>query len=153
MQIVNTRHPIVYDNIMSHLNKRDFFGFPANSVITVNHALVMGAGSAKAFRDRFPNLDVMIAVETKGDRFFHFATIKYQDYNLFAIQTKVHWKDKTAIKLLKDSLKHLEIFAAQHKHIKFHMPIPGVGHGGLSREQVFPILDSLHINNLILYDL
>jgi hypothetical protein len=153
MPTSSSRHPIVHDNILNHLNERDYFGFTANSVITSHYALVMGAGNAKAFKDRFPNLDVLLAVEIDNDRFFHFATTKYQNYHIFALQTKVHWKDRTPIKLLKDSLRHLELFAAQNKHLKFHLPTPGIGYGGLSCKQVYPLLDALHLDNLILYEI
>jgi hypothetical protein len=150
------RHPIVHGNIINHLNPIDYFGFPANSELKTNGALVMGAGAAKTFRDHFPGLDLQLGKEVSKITHhihYHFISLKFKEYNIFALQTKISWKDISDLQLVKNSLTHLDVFATQHKHLKFHMPIPAIGLGGRVKEEIYPFLDALHLNNLILYEL
>jgi hypothetical protein len=147
-----SKHPIIRDNILNYLNNEDYFGFTANAIIR-QERLVMGAGNAKAFRDYMPNLDLAIAEEIqKLDNPYYLAIVRYLTYNIFAFQTKTHYLNKTPISLVVGSLNKLEEFANNHKHTFFHLPIPGIGYGGLTKNMVIPLLNNVNLNNLILYE-
>ena len=157
------RHPLLNhkfhlrkDNLLHYLNTTDYFGFPANAVITENNKLVMGAGAALAFKLQFPDLDTILGCEIQqhiNHHHYYVIFTKYLNYNLFAFQTKTHHQNKSSISLITNSLKHLAFFALQHKEISFHMPTPGIGCGGLSREEVYPLINEILPSNIILYEL
>ena len=149
---------LVNGNILSKLNTYDFFGFPANSVI-VEDRLIMGAGSALAFRNKFRDLDAALAAEiqkTIKDHKFLFATVNYtlgsNVYKLFALQTKTHYQNKASMKLIIESFKHFSFFVKQNPDVKFHLPIPGIGCGGISKQEIIPILNQFLPRNVILYE-
>jgi hypothetical protein len=149
---------LVNSNILGKLNTYDYFGFPANSVI-VNDRLIMGAGSALAFRTKFRDLDALLAAEiqkTLQEHKFLFATVNYKlndnIYKLFALQTKTHYQNKASMKLIVESLKHFAFFVKQNPDVKFHMPIPGIGCGGISKQEIIPILNQFLPRNVILYE-
>ena len=153
------KHKLINGNILSYLNTYDFFGFPANAVIQ-NDRLVMGAGSALAFRTKFRDLDAALAAEIKDHindkNQYYFANVNYRlgdnTYKLFAIQTKTHFLNASSMELIIQSLRHFAFFAKQNPNVKFHLPIPGVGCGGLTKQEVFPILNKFLPGNVILYE-
>jgi hypothetical protein len=119
----------------------------------------MGAGSALAFRTKFRDLDALLAAEIQKilqEYKFFFATVNYtlnaNTYKLFALQTKTHYQNKANIKLIIESLKHFAVFVNQNSNIKFHMPIPGIGCGGISKQEIIPILNQFLPENVILYE-
>lgn len=148
------RNKLIKDNILNYLNPYDYFGFTSNAVI-YGTTLVMGAGNAKAYRDRFHGLDQAMGEEiTKHIKgyYYYFVSLQYQGYNIFAFQTKTHHQNHSNLELLTHSVKHLSFFAMQYKDVQFHLPLPGVGLGNLPTSEVFTILNKYLSQNIILYE-
>lgn len=110
-----------------------------NMIVKNNGRLVMGAGIAKSFRDRFPELDLswgsrirdgihdngfMVSsahISLGGTRFLHFV----------AFPTKKDWKNDSDIDLIKLSALTLDLVATIMGWRHVLMTRPGCGMGGL----------------------
>jgi hypothetical protein len=148
---------ILNKNIIFEINKDDFFGFPANGVITSDNHLVMGKGAALDFRKVLPGIDKQLGVKLMLN--YQRSPCKYgicYINNIFAFQTKMHFQGFSDLSLIKFSLERLCILMSLHSEKKFHMPIPGIGLGGLKKAEVLNLLHSVVPtecqNRLILYE-
>lgn len=127
------------------------FMFTANSCIRQNNALVMGAGNAKAFKETYPNVDIEF-----GKRINHLSefNVKFLGYGkglLGAFQTKIDWKNNTPMNVLINSIEKLTYVANNNPYWIFHLPCPAIGRGGLEREVVFSLIETLPDNVYIYF--
>lgn len=158
-------------------SQKDFLGVTTNGVVLVNKnrknpRLVMGGGIAKEFRDRIPGIDRTLGfmiwsshnkkLLEKEPEYYKYDPIylMYKDPevpHVFTIQTKLHYKDPSPIDLIEHQLKILDIKLewAQGMDFMFHLPMPGIGLGGLKFDEVFELIDSTIQNKskLVLYHL
>jgi hypothetical protein len=130
----------------------DAICFTSNSIVKANGELVMGAGIAKAFKDRWPYLAVYFGqlVKTCGNKVHVCDIADGKGYRrIFNFPTKNHFKDKSDLNLIVDSAKQLveivnqmEIFSK--KKSKIYLTKPGCGLGGLNWEtQVKPAIKDI----------
>lgn len=125
--------------------KADLFLVTTNSVLNRHGALVMGAGIARQARDRFAGLDQAFgkAVALTGPRYGVLFPNAWPEDKLGAFQTKRHWQDKAEMQLIQLASHKLQVWCGLYPTCRVHLNMPGVGHGGLSREQVLPLLEAL----------
>jgi hypothetical protein len=135
-----------------------------NGVVTRNGALVMGAGAAKQLVQRAPGID-----EEAGAFVVHSGVPQagrpgvYQ-YGFLAIrspladkvgigifQTKYEWQHNSHLPLIDLSVSGLVRYAYDNPRVSIRMNYPGIGLGGLTKEQVEPILDVLPQNVTVCY--
>lgn len=126
----------------SEMAKYDFVGFTANSTITQDGKLVMGAGTAKIVRDTFKGIDDRFGSNIDNLSDFYIK-LDYQT-RVFALQTKRHWKDESPIDLVKESISKLKDIAAFKA--TFAIPYPAIGYGGLSESDIQPLIEQLPDN-------
>ena len=69
--------------------------------------------------------------------------------NLIAFQTKIHYKDKSPLDLVKKSVTRLKFLATLFDDCLFGLPFPAINNGGLTKEVVLPIIESLPDNVLV----
>jgi len=122
------------------------FLFTSNSIVKKDGTLVMGAGSAKDFKE----------VYTKAPKYFggvvkDFPTIPVhlvrRDEGLVgSFKTKNHWKEPSTLEIVKTSVKMLKLHAETHPEWSIYLPFPGIGFGGLDIESVLPLLEELPDN-------
>jgi len=122
-----------------------------NKIVKNNGRLVMGAGIAKDFRDRFTDIDLEWGDRTRSKCYDHgvmVTTIQTslggtRVLHLVAMPTKINWKDNSDIDLIKCSCLTIENLAniMGWKHIL--MTRPGCGHGGLDWSVVKHHIDFL----------
>jgi hypothetical protein len=115
---------------------------------------IMGAGVAKQAATRFPHLrrvwglHAQQTVEVAGQR----AAIAYDTFSrCFFLPTKYDWRDSSELGLIDEMTRHLAGFHAKLRspstpipHLDnaiVALPLLGCGFGGLSREEVLPILE------------
>jgi hypothetical protein len=128
------------------LSKADAICFCSNGIVRSDNSLVMGAGVAKVFRDRFPGLDVSAgeAVRDNGNicQVVGFCPPRAK---IVAFPTKHDWKDPSDLELIKKSARELMELIEKHNWKLVALPFPGIGRGGLDKETVrqalAPILD------------
>lgn len=145
------------------LSKASAICFTSNGVLKGTNyqpQLVMGAGVAKAFRDKFFLLDFFAgeAVQKNGNICQIVdtkITIKDQPlnshlYKIVAFPTKHHFKDPSDIELIKKSARELMELIEQNGWTCVALPRPGVGFGGLDYEKdVKPALQQICDNRVV----
>lgn len=137
----------------SELRKYDYIGFTANSVLTKDGRLVMGAGSAKAVRDKFKGIDKRLGDVISGCKHPEtYLIVKDTDTNIFALQTKIHWKDKSPVGLVKYSLRYLKRLAESRPNRTFAVPYPAISNGGLTKDVLVKYIEELP-DNVYIYEL
>ena len=124
-------------------NEYDLIGFTANSVVN-NGKLVMGAGNALACKKFYPGIESAFGKKIKS--YSEFNIIALKKYMVVAIQTKVNWRDGSDIELVKRTIDKLGDLANSYPDWKIGCPFPAINYGGLSRESILPLLESLPNN-------
>lgn len=130
-------------NILSDevLIDADAICFTSNGVIKKNGELVMGAGVAKAFKDKWQPLPIRAGhcVKVGGNK-VHFLKEVYIDKDVYttivSFPTKNHWRNPSDMNLIKKSAKELMSLIEVHKWSKVYLPRPGIGFGGLNWNDV-----------------
>lgn len=103
-----------------------------NSQIKKNGALVMGAGIALAFRNRFKDLDMLWGDQRQQKPEGILITYSILDrLSLIGLPTKTDWRQPSDIKLIKKSIGELVTFADHSGCKRIFMTRPGCGNGGL----------------------
>lgn len=135
----------------SAYNEADLFLFTSNGVVR-DGALVMGAGTARQVRDKFPGIDRAIATAiirnplTQGDNPYLYGLLvsdRYPAGKVGAFQTKEHFKEDSCPALIYTTACQLQEWCEAHPGAIVHMPWPGIGCGNLDKREVEPILDTL----------
>lgn len=123
-----------------------------------NGGLVMGAGAARQAVDRYPNIKeeagdtVVKALKALGTTdLYGFLIVKYpnsvlQQAGLGIFQTKKHWREPSDVNVIYLSACMLAYQALYFPSWKFRLNYPGIGLGGLSIDQVRPIIKTLPDN-------
>lgn len=124
-----------------NLAKYDWVGFTSNSVVKKDGSLVMGAGNAKQVRDMFDGLDKRLGQKVKRIRKYFIVSDKKT--KVFALQTKLHFKDNSPIDLVEESCQVLRVHAENNPDQLFAVPCPGVNHGRLSVDDVMVFLEKM----------
>ena len=114
----------------SNFNKYDYIGFTANSVTNNNGELVMGKGNALTIKQMFPHIPKELG-RCVSDTF----GILFVD-NIFAFQSKIHYRDNGDISTIKRSIKILTDIALCNPDKSYALPVPGIGNGNLNYDTV-----------------
>ena len=120
--------------------------FTSNGVVKKNGELVMGAGIAKAFKERWANLPKWYGGHVKAHgncvRGFHIPMDGTMSHHVwvFSYPTKHDWREMSNLDLIIQSAHQLvELVNIQGlKHV--YLTRPGCGHGGLSWDTVRPLI-------------
>jgi len=111
--------------------------FTGNSYINKADELVMGCGLALAVKEQFPELPLRL-----GRKIPHlgiYGTVRVG--NIGAFQVKRHFGDKAELSLIGYSC--IELMRDIDECERVDLNFPGIGAGGLKREQVLPIISEL----------
>ena len=100
--------------------------------------LIMGAGAAKAMRDRYPGIDRWAATQITGKRY---GWISNGTVGMF--QSKINYWEPSTVKLIEFSVKKLLAWLEQRPGITVALNFPGIGLGGLTEEEVLPLIEVL----------
>lgn len=131
----------------------DAICFTSNGVVKQNGELVMGAGIAKAFRDRFPSIarDFGHDVTSNGNHVYRhrYALNKAMSKHIwvFSFPTKDDWRDKSSMELITQSASELLLETSNSAMAwnRVYLTRPGCGLGGLAwsdvKEAIAGILD------------
>ena len=125
---------IVNDDVFN--SDCDYIGITTNSIVKRNGELVMGAGNAKVASAKFKHLPKFFGgrIIKNGLAGKSYGIIKCGKY--FAFQTKRHYKDKSDIGDVYESIMMLKDIAERNADKTFAIPFPAINNGGLKREDV-----------------
>lgn len=111
--------------------------------------LVMGAGIAKHAADRHPGLKAAayqaIAAHDTPE-LYGFLPLEGAFRGLALFQTKRHWRYPSTLDLIRVSVAGLRGYAQANPEVQVALPFPGIGMGGLSPDEVRPLLRRLPAN-------
>ena len=127
----------------------DAICFTSNGVVKANGELVMGGGVAKAFYNKQPGLAKEFGFKVKAyGNHVHWTGVEWKQW-VVSFPTKNHWKNPSSLKLIAQSAKELVELTNEKGWKKVYLPYPGIGLGGLNKEDVrkviSPILDDRFI--------
>ena len=135
----------------------DAICFTSNGIIKANGELVMGAGIAKQFRQKFADTGNFFGYHVKntGNHVYVYHRRNSQGLcDLVSFPTKNHWRGQSEINLIIQSANELVIKANELLWKKVYLPRPGCANGGLDWEQtVKPILQPLLDDRFIICSL
>lgn len=134
-------------------HKSDYLFFTANNVVHTD-GLVMGAGAAKGAKFMYPTLPLLLGKEIRlrsKAGFYGLVMCQQYDRIVGAFQTKYHWRQGSPMELLIRSTKLLEEFAYDNQDMSIFLNFPAIGCGGLTKEQVLPIIKQLP-NNVTVWE-
>ena len=140
----------VKGNILSRevMEEADAICFTSNGVVRTNGRLVMGAGVAKAFRDRFYNIDMEAGKMVKANGNICQVIKKTPYCSIVAFPTKNHWRNQSDLALMKQSAEQLMKLVEDNKWNTVYLPRPGCSNGGLDWFDVKPEMDQI-LNNKV----
>lgn len=138
------------------------FNSNAEAIVNaVNCVGVMGAGLAKAFKDRYPLMYEQYALKCSlglirpGKMDLYILDANRPKY-IINFPSKDHWKDPSHLKYIRLGRYELINAVKDWKIKSVAIPALGCGLGGLNWEEVKPILEDLNFYlpdvNWILYD-
>jgi len=130
-----------------------------NMCVKKDGSLVMGAGIAKQFADRFPILPKTWGHATckinNGYLKSGLIVTKYYEENNFIIDivsfpTKYNWKDKSSLRLIEKSAEQLCMISYALNWSRILLPKPGCSNGGLKWKEVSQILSKILDNRFFI---
>lgn len=154
------RFNLKYGNIFDYVGKADCICVTTNGTIKSNGELVMGAGVAKQFYDRYKDLGIARTLANKlykgtplkkmhvvnpADNICYKAVDKKDNNGTYVLSfpTKHHFMDKGDLDLIKKSAKRAVVFADMYDLKSIIIPSPGTGCGQLNEDDVYKELDKI----------
>lgn len=144
----------------NELGKADLILVPGNSTLKKNGELVMGAGAALELAQRFPDAprafgkanQSPVCEQCNYGVVFDTLVSNGEKYRVGLFQSKTHWRNSSDLTLIAWAAGQLLNFANVQRHWRIALCFPGIGLGGLKREDVLPILEKLP-DNVFVYEL
>ena len=153
---------IAYGDIFDYVGKADCICVTTNGTIKSNGELVMGAGVAKEFYDRYntshrianrlaellyggnPNLRKMHVVAPEYNVCYRaIAAEQNEGTHVVSFPTKNYFMDKGDLELIKRSARRMVDFANQYDLQNIIIPSPGTGCGQLNESDVYNELNKI----------
>ena len=137
-------------DIWLDFDELDYVCVTTNSTIKTNGNLCMGKGIAKQAANHCPHLPTIFGqlIKLKNKENSIYGLLAYQKY--IAFQTKIDWKNTSPLYVIANSLDKLTRLALKYPNNVFGLPYPGINNGGLTKDQVYPLLKQLP-SNVIVY--
>lgn len=147
---------VIRANILSDaiLHQADAICTTTNGVVKSNGQAVMGAGNAKAFAERWPQLPAILGkcLNFSGNRVYRLCVehlkaghTTIRAFDILSFPTKNNWKDNSDLELILRSASELKSYTDLLRWEKVYLPPPGCGMGGLNwrdvQTAIEPILD------------
>lgn len=140
---------ILYGDILSKyiLKNADAICFTSNGQTKKDGKLIMGAGNAKQFRDKFPGIDQEAGkiVKTYGNRcqIIKSLHLGIRPLNILAFPTKHTPWQNSDIELIRESTLQLIDLTNNYDWKMVCIPAPGVSHGRLNWEDVRKVIEPI----------
>lgn len=139
-------------NIWDFLSKENdtYICIPTNKTLNNSGELVMGAGLALAAKLKFPGIEMSWGKVLQEVPNVHVHLSAKE--NLICFPTKNHWKEKSSIEILKQSIDELLSFIEFFGLQRVFLPRIGCGLGGLSWEkEVKPFLETYDFKDKLVF--
>ena len=152
---------IIKGDIFDYVGKADAICVTTNGTIKTNGELVMGAGVAKAFYNRYndefqiarvlaqklykgPQMPKLHVVDRKDNICYRCVDGAYNyGTHVVSFPTKLHFQDKGDLELIKQSAIRMVQLANMYNLKTIVIPSPGTGCGKLSKNVVYNELEKI----------
>lgn len=132
--------------------------FTSNPGVRKDGRAIMGAGVAKAFRDKFNDLDLEYGKILVGSRVnlttdFGARKLDGRDVRIIAFPTKNNWKYNSTIELITLSAMRLKTMIETDKVLSSGivlLPRPGCSNGGLQWDEVRKVIKPILPKNVVI---
>lgn len=126
--------------------KADYRIITTNGIVTKDGNAVMGRGVALQAKQKYPGIEkkLGILINVEGNR------LHVLPHGLISFPVKHHWKDKADLSLISESVLDLKCLASGMPGRIFAMPLPGTGNGRRTPEEIWPLLQDLPDNVLVI---
>jgi hypothetical protein len=140
---------------MPTFRKGEMFRAPGYIIVTTNSfltsevKLVMGRGAAWQLKTRVPGIDGIFGkmIHDSCGHLGCYGLIFHKRYG--AAQVKYRFNEKARLQLIRLSMNMLSVKASKNRNRIFNINFPGIGNGGLKRDQVESLLkvlpDNVHV--------
>jgi len=129
--------------ILAPQHQADAICITTNLVLRKNGRGIMGAGIAKAARDRWPaaHLELHLGNAIREDKLVaDLATV--QGMHILSFPTKHNWRENSSSNLIIQSCKDLVKLTTTNSWSSVFLPLPGCNNGKLNRLTVIPLITS-----------
>ncbi len=135
---------IVKGDIFDYIGVADAICVTTNGVVKKNGELVMGAGVAKEFADKFTNMSFILGCKVKeyGNHVFQVGYC-HNKTAVLSFPTQHHYNAKADLDLIIQSANRLVKWANQRNAKSIIIPSPGTGLGGLDKSVVYEALNEI----------
>ena len=144
---------LIRGDVMSALGTVDILLVTGNSTINKSGKLCMGAGAAKALRDRFPDAAdeaASLLLRASGSSYYAMwwpsRDREGREFTIGLFQTKHSWRSPSDLATIRASTWFLARQVTYQNRLTFALNFPGIGLGGLRREDVLGVISSLPDN-------
>lgn len=122
-------------------NRTEAICVTTNGNIKSDGRAVMGAGIAKAFKLKYPDIDIRLAKHLKSYGNTPCNLGIYDEVYVLSFPTKDNWKKNSNIKLIEQSAIKIKQLADELNLSKIYLPRPGCDNGHLNWKNVKPVLE------------
>lgn len=139
-------------DIFKMMETGNFDGFcvTTNGEIKKDGKAVMGAGVAKAVRDKFPGIDSRLGFLLKNHGHYVAHLGEFEHGKIMTFPTKFNWRSKSEIDLIVKSARELEALIEKHNYSSILLPKPGCSNGGLEWEYVKSKVENILSDRVII---
>lgn len=132
-------------DMFSVWGKTDLFLFTSNPIVNKRGLAVMGRGIARQVADRYPLAQEMFGATLLGGYARNVGVLgKFDGQLLGWFRVKDHFAQQARTNIIEASVRHLSVAARGFARVDLNFP--GIGNGGLPREEVLPLLTALPDN-------
>lgn len=143
----------VIGNLWDQSSKNPYWiVIPCNGFWKKDGTAIMGAGVAKEAADLFPGLSAYFGglLQKYGNIVLPLGSWGQEEETLISFPTKQHWREPSNLRLIEQSCRQLyELWQETDNPyiITVFLPRVGCGSGGLSWDQVKPVLEKYFVND------
>lgn len=128
---------------------KGIFMITTNPIRKNDGAVVMGRGIALEAKQRYPELPHDFGKQLT--RFPHLDSVgligNYDNVPIYYFMVKDHWAHKAKLDIIQRSVEAIDYwFYISDTNDRVDLNFPGIGNGGLNREDVLPIIEKLPDN-------
>ncbi len=133
---------------------KDAICVTTNAVVKSNGCAVMGAGIAKIFALKFPDLPAILAQKLQGgNHAYYLKDVVLPDKSTYAIlsfPTKNDWRNPSDLQLILRSCNELTAIVEAFNINNCYIPLPGCGYGQLDPDEVIPAISNILNDKFVL---
>ena len=140
----------IHGDLFTCPSEGDAICVTTNGIVKQDGCAVMGAGIAKAFAIRFPDLPLLLG-EKLTQQGNHAYLLKYvNSYAILSFPTKNDWRNDSDLQLILQSCCELIAIADEAHLHNIYLPVPGCNNGHLNPDEVIPAIKEVLDDRFVL---